>query len=123
MLTNDELKKKIKGILQKEIEYVVVCGSSVKDVCIERIADALITAGYGDVKEAEYRAEKAEKLKNQYCRALLNLARRYVVKTNMTLPHGNEPNSRDVDIEMLALYIMANEREQAEKELTEDLMR
>lgn len=65
-------------------------------------------------------AEKEEKLKNQYCRALLNLARRYVVKTNMTLPHGNEPNSRDVDIEMLALYIIANEREQAEKELEKE---
>ena len=87
---------------------------------IEHIADRLIAAGIGDVKEAEHRAEKAEKLKNQYCRALLNLARRYVVKTNMTLPNGNEPHSRSTDIEMLALYIMANECEQAEKELAEE---
>lgn len=84
------------------------------------IADALIAAGIGDVKDAEYRAEKAEQLKNQYCRALLNLARRYVVKTNMTLPHGDEPHSRSTDIEMLALYIIANECEQAEKELAEE---
>ena len=72
------------------------------------------------MKDAEYRAEKAEQLKNQYCRALLNLARRYVVKTNMTLPHGDEPHSRSTDIEMLALYIIANECEQAEKELAEE---
>lgn len=84
------------------------------------VADALIAAGIGDVEDAEYRAEKAEQLKNQYCRALLNLARRYVVKTNMTLSHGNEPHSRSTDIEMLALYIIANECEQAEKELAEE---
>ena len=60
-MNNEELKKKIEGILQEEIEYVVVCGSSVKNVCIEHIADALIAAGIGDVKEAEHRAEVAEK--------------------------------------------------------------
>ena len=119
-MNNEELEKKIENLLHKEIEYVVVCGSSVKNVCIEHIADALIAAGFGYVKEAEHRAEKEEKLKNQYCRALLNLARRYVVKTNMTLPHGNEPHSRSTDIEMLALYIMANECEQAKKELAEE---
>lgn len=120
MLTNEEPKKKIVEIVNEttiKVEGISFIGTA------ESIADALIAAGIGDVKEAEHRAEKEEKLKNQYCRALFNLARRYVVKTNMTLPHGNEPNSRDVDIEMLALYIMANEREQAEKELTEDLMR
>ena len=91
------------------------------DSCIPlRMAERAVEVGYGDVKNAAHKAEKAEKLKNQYCRALLNLARRYVVKTNMTLPHGNEENSRSTDIEMLALYIMANECEQAEKELAEE---
>ena len=115
---------------------------------ITECTDALISAGIGDVKPleisdaskeqssinyycemrewkdkcraAEHRAEEAEKLKNQYGRALLNLARRYVVKTNMTLSHGSEPHSRSTDIEMLALYIIANECEQAEKELAEE---
>ena len=59
-MNNDELKKKIEGILQEEIEYVVVCGSSVKNVCIEHIADALIAAGIGDVKESENKATAAE---------------------------------------------------------------
>lgn len=148
MLTNEELKKKIVEIISPyvverwhdKISDALIASviGDVKDLQAQvdslEITNIALQAGYDDAekdrlywvdkyKEAERRAEKAEQLKNQYCRALLNLARRYVVKTNMTLPHGNEPNSRDVDIEMLALYIMANEREQAEKELTADLMR
>lgn len=134
MMTNDELKKKIAQIIA---EYCCPLGKTHKQLygderqcysemnfaeCkpITECTDALIAAGIGDVKEEEHRADKAEQLKNQYCRALLNLARRYVVKTNMTLPPVNESNSRSVDIEMLALYIMANECEQAEKELAEE---
>ena len=47
-MTEDEqeLKEKIVEILKKEIEYVVVCGSSVKNVCVDHIADALISSGY-----------------------------------------------------------------------------
>lgn len=125
-MTNEELKKKMCDTIMQIKGYSILQA--------EQIADALIAAGIGDVETVQkiaasatamavLEAAKAEKLKNQYCRALLNLARRYVVKTNMTLPHGNEPHSRSTDIEMLALYIMANECEQAEKELTEDLMR
>ena len=114
-MTEQELREKIADTLNATEISV-----ELEKRDIYKFADALIVAEIGDVKEAEHRAEKEEKLKNQYCRALLNLARRYVVKTNMTLPHGNEPNSRDVDIEMLALYIIANEREQAEKELQEE---
>lgn len=155
-MTEQELHEKIINIIK---ENGVYNGKSMhRDYYVvndEELADALIKAGIGDVKdlqvqvnsleitnialqagyddaendrlywvnkykEAEHRAEKAEQLKNQYCRALLNLARRYVVKTNMTLPHGNEPHSRSTDIEMLALYIIANECEQAEKELAEE---
>lgn len=127
-MNNDELKKKILSIVRgamleaDELPFLETT---------DNIADALIAAGIGDVETVQkiaasatamavLEAAKAEKLKNQYCRALLNLARRYVVKTNMTLPHGNEPHSRSTDIEMLALYIMANECEQAEKELAEE---
>lgn len=122
-MNNDELKKKIVDIIQKKLQKCPFqpLGITYGDAA-EYVSDALIAAGIGDVKEAEHRADKAEQLKNQYCRALLNLARRYVVKTNMTLPpvNENELNSRSVDIEMLALYIMANEHEQAEKELAEE---
>lgn len=120
-MNNDELKKKIVEIVinaiwkDAEADY-----DSADETEAGSIADAIIAAVIGYVKEEEHRADKAEQLKNQYCRALLNLARRYVVKTNMTLPPVNESNSRSVDIEMLALYIMANECEQAEKELAEE---
>lgn len=131
-MKNEELKKKIVEIIinaiwkDAEADY-----DSTDETEAGSIADALIAAGIGDIKTereigasatamAVFEAAKAEQLKNQYCRALLNLARRYVVKTNMTLPHGNEPHSRSTDIEMLALYIIANECEQAEKELAEE---
>lgn len=148
-MNNDELKKKIVKVLEEtEYEWTEDKGGYISQIFYDNLADALIAAGYGDVKSleisdaskeqssinyycemrewkdkcraAEHRAEEAEKLKNQYGRALLNLARRYVVKTNMTLSHGSEPHSRSTDIEMLALYIIANECEQAEKELAEE---
>lgn len=150
-MNKDELKAKIVEIVLN-VEWTGCLGNTYHlsggRSAANAIADALISAGIGDVKPleisdaskeqssinyycemrewkdkcraAEHRAEEAEKLKNQYGRALLNLARRYVVKTNMTLPHGDEPHSRSTDIEMLALYIIANECEQAEKELAEE---
>lgn len=53
-MNNDQLKNKIMGIISTVLlskvmkeKYILKCGD------IERIADALITAGIGDVKEAE----------------------------------------------------------------------
>lgn len=66
-MTNEELKKKIESILQEEIEYVVVCGSSVKNVCIEHIADALIAAGIGDVSSEKAMRELAEAFHREKC--------------------------------------------------------
>ena len=133
-MTENELREKIARIIAKHLcknrhSHFQLYGDSANCYSRENFAEceaiadtveALIAAEIGDESEYKHRAEKEEKLKNQYCRALLNLARRYVVKTNMTLPHGNELNSRDVDIEMLALYIMANECEQSENELQEE---
>lgn len=135
-MNNEELKKKIVDILQLKLQECPLQphGIMYRDAA-EYIADALIAAGirFGEnltatfdrmALEREHELERhlaeAEQLKNQYSRALLNLARRYVVKTNMTLPHGDEPHSRSTDIEILALYIIANECEQAEKELAEE---
>ena len=65
-----ELKEKIVEILKKEIEYVVVCGSSVKNVAIEHIADALIAAGLTFDKTTAILAERTNRktliLKAQY---------------------------------------------------------
>ena len=57
-MTNEELKEKICDIIAP---YVSAYGDD------ERIADVLIAAGIGDVKEAEHRAEVAE-------RAVYNMA-------------------------------------------------
>ena len=56
-MTEQELREKIIKALEKEIEYVVVCGSSVKNVCINHIADALIADGIGDVREAKIESD------------------------------------------------------------------
>ena len=65
-----ELKEKIVEILKKEIEYVVVCGSSVKNVAIEHIADALIAAWLTFDKTTAILAERTNRktliLKAQY---------------------------------------------------------
>lgn len=61
-MTNEELKKKIVEIIinaiwkDAEAEY-----DSTDETEAGSIADALIAAGCGDVKEAEHRAEVAEK--------------------------------------------------------------
>lgn len=59
-MDNEELKKKIEDILE-EYNFETDDGEGwVLDT--EEIADALITAGVGDVKKAEHRAEVAEKM-------------------------------------------------------------
>ena len=63
-MTNEELKKKICDIIA---QYVSTYGDD------EHIADALIAAGIGDVKEAEHRAEVAE-VENAELRARLENA-------------------------------------------------
>lgn len=53
-MNNDELKKKIVGIVSNILLSKIMKGKYIlKDGDIERIADALIAAGIGDAKEAE----------------------------------------------------------------------
>ena len=109
-MTNEELKKKICNIIAP---YVSAYGDD------ERIADALIAAGIGDVKEAEHRAEKVE-------RAFRNFLAEYFTAVN-------EQKSYDCGIpEMFGRYAnvlpyedkvtnLLNEYlQQAEKELEEE---
>ena len=71
-MTNEELKKKIKEILRKRMtELLGSChtdeiplteeGAEAILFYADEFADALIAAGIGDVKEAEHRAEVAER--------------------------------------------------------------
>ena len=109
MMTNDELKKKIVKVLQelrasKPIvpnDYGLQIISCTTD---REIADALIAAGIGDVKEAEHRAEVAE-------RALRNRARQYVDLQGYT--------AWEVAI-LAAEFVVPNDLKQAEKELAKE---
>ena len=106
-MANDELKKKIAEILKKACEpsYYGEDSEHAPEVYYptdEDAVDALIAAGIGDEKEAEHRAERAE-------RALL-LACANVVKDEKD----------DVDIELLARVVYDKYLKQAEKELAEE---
>lgn len=62
-MNNDELKKKIVDILSDNIRWVpyyFISRGIVYEDDLKNIADALISAGIGDMKEAECRARAAE---------------------------------------------------------------
>lgn len=115
-MTNDELKKKIMSIVRSaileadELPFIETT---------DNIADALIAAGIGDVKEAEHRAKTLE-------RAFRDFLAEYLTAVN-------EANSYDCGIpEMFGRYAnvlpyedkvtnLLNEYlQQAEKELAEE---
>lgn len=62
-MNNDELKKKIVGVLSDNIRWIPFYSINrgfVYDDDLKNIADALIAAGIGDVKEAEVAELKGE---------------------------------------------------------------
>ena len=73
-MTNEELKKKIISALQS-VEFVTEkgwCGQCISlRLDYSAIADALIAAGIGDVKEAEHRAARAERALLYACKSIL----------------------------------------------------
>ena len=76
-MANEELKKKIAGILKKAMEPIEYGGDGehapeVHYPTEEEIADALIAAGIGDVKEAEHRAARAERALENACVVILS---------------------------------------------------
>lgn len=68
-MTNEEIKKKIISVLQS-VEFVTEkgwCGQCISlRLDYSAIADALIAAGVGDVKEAELERKAYEVASNQY---------------------------------------------------------
>ena len=115
----------------------------------DEFADALIAAGIGDLKEHrifagkdgsikqiysdeevediarqrdeyKHRAEVAERDKYLYCRSLYNLACKYVVSEHISTITGADGKSYIAGQEFCALCVMAEEAEQAKKELQEE---
>lgn len=69
-MTNEELKKKIVEILDNNIRwqpYYYISRGIVYEDDLKNIADSLIAAGYGGVKEAEHRAARAERALKDVC--------------------------------------------------------
>ena len=70
-MTNEELKEKIKKVLDEAIRwrpYYAISRGIVYESDLDNIADALIAAGIGDVKEIKYRVRRAEKALYIACR-------------------------------------------------------
>lgn len=75
-MTNEELKRKIVEILDNNIRwqpYYYISRGIVYEDDLKNIADALIAAGYGDVKEAEHRATVTEIALAKACEDLSKL--------------------------------------------------
>ena len=61
-MTNEGLKKKIIEILEEtEYEWTEEKNGYILQIFYDKLADALIAAGIGDIREAEHRAEVAER--------------------------------------------------------------
>lgn len=61
-MTNEELKKKIVEILEEtEYEWTEEKNGYILQIFYDKLADALIAAGIGDVSEWKHRAEVAER--------------------------------------------------------------
>lgn len=118
-MNNDQLKNKIMGIISTVLlskvmkeKYILKCGD------IERIADALIAAGIGDVKEAE---RKSFVFKNELAftihraREPLNLLRKPpqkpALKKMAEMKHRAEVAERALDLCETAYILALNNRE------------
>ena len=100
-MTNEELKKKIISALQS-VEFVTEkgwCGQCISlRLDYSAIADALIAAGFGDIREAEHRAEV-------YYEALLSAAAYgdtppdyYIKQTEKELAEEGKDERRNVNV-------------------------
>ena len=147
-MNNDQLKNKIMGIISTVLlskvmkeKYILKCGD------IERIADALIAAGIGDVKEAErksfvFKNELAFTIHRARAAELVaEAAAETGIEKMAEMKHRAEVAERALDLCETAYILALNNREhegisqqailsdlgvhgffmqQAEKELSED---
>lgn len=109
-MRNDELKKKIVDIIIN-LEWTDIFGirhRGMADGLNNAIADTLIAAGIGDVKEAEHRAEVAE-------RALDLCEDAYVLAINGMRTHGISLQAITSDLGVHGFFMQQSEKELAEE--------
>ena len=119
MMTNDELKKKSVEIIinaiwkDAEADY-----DSTDETEAGSIADALIAAGIGDVKEAEHRAEVAQLIAERACELVFSEEINDEDWVNVIFNYKKEKGIREIGITTNILYDYL--KDQAEKELAEE---
>ena len=130
-MTKQELREKIIKLIKEAcLQHSNICTPNgdcrhckydgYKDCTEYAVADALITAGIGDVSEWKHRAEKEEMQKKIYCRALYNLSRKYVVSEHIYTIEDDDGKLYVASQELCAISVMGDEVKQAEKELQEE---
>ena len=135
-MTNEELKKKIVEVLKKSREEWEIITPSIGildeprvDIEIDKLADALIAAGIGDLSEYKHRADKAERAlhilaKNalysvmQSDGAFVKLC--YGADTAKCNACNEKCSTDDVTDEMLAECLVTESLKQAEKDIAEE---
>ena len=140
-MNNEELKKKISEIALTELQVQFGCGDTVevgdREACAESIADALIAAGIGDVKDLQAQVNALEmtnialqagydgaekdrlywvnKYKEAECRVAK--AERALV---MSCANTVKDEKSDVNVEHVIRVLYYKYLKQAENELAED---
>ena len=120
-MNNDELKKKLVEIIINAIWKDAQADYDSTDESEARtIADAFIAAGIGDVKEAEHRAEVAEKERNE-CERKTEIAQKAgkIIRRDMLRVFGSENSV--INDKINALWDLA--LQQAEREIEENALR
>ena len=73
-MNKEELKKKIIEVLEEtEYEWTEQKNGYILQIFYDKLADVLIAAGMGDVKEIKYRVRRAEKALYIACREMAEI--------------------------------------------------
>ena len=108
-MNNEELKKKIESIIRNAKRDFAYCVP--EEWAVKVLADALIAAGIGDVKEAERRVARAERAVNKFAENI----------TCEDCPFFSDCASSEKMEDLIhSNYCFAEYLRQAEKELAEE---
>lgn len=124
-MTEQEMREKIVEVLKKSREEWEIITPSIGildeprvDIEIDKLADALIAAGIGDVKEAEHRAEVAQLIAERACELVFSEEINDEDWVNVIFNYKKEKGIREIGITTNILYDYL--KDQAEKELAEE---
>ena len=124
-MTEQEMREKIVEVLKKSREEWEIITPSIGildeprvDIEIDKLADALIAAGIGDVKEAEHRAEVAQLIAERACDIVFSQEIESEEWDEAIFNYKKDKGIREIGITPNILYDYL--KDQAEKELAEE---